>query len=187
MANETVITVIGNLTADPELRQTPGGGTVVNFTIASTPSHWDAKQNQWVDEDAMFLRCSAWDGRTLTLATNIAQSLTKGMRVIAQGRLRQRRYTDDQGVNRTATELRVDEIGTGLSRYQTVAERTKSGNGQPVRQGGYQGGFVGAQHNQPHPPSPQSQACEATQDPWGGHADYGTPQDEFNTNGEPDF
>ncbi len=115
MAGETVITVVGNLTADPELRYTQNGLPVANFTIASTPRNFDRAANEWKDGDALFLRASVWR----EFAEHVAGSLTKGMRVIAQGRLRQRSYQDREGNQRTAIELEVDEIGPSL-RYATA-------------------------------------------------------------------
>ncbi|MBO3663716.1 single-stranded DNA-binding protein [Microbacterium stercoris] len=115
MVGETVITVAGNLTADPELRYTQNGLPVVNFTIASTPRNFDRASNEWKDGEALFLRASVWR----EFAEHVAGSLTKGMRVIAQGRLRQRTYQDRDGNNRTAIELEVDEIGPSL-RYATA-------------------------------------------------------------------
>ncbi|MFC7942682.1 single-stranded DNA-binding protein [Microbacterium oxydans] len=115
MAGETVITVVGNLTADPELRFTQNGLPVANFTIASTPRIFDRAANEYKDGDALFLRASCWR----ELAEHVAGSLTKGTRVIAQGRLRQRSYQDREGNQRTAIELEVDEIGPSL-RYATA-------------------------------------------------------------------
>jgi len=115
MSGETVITVVGNLTADPELRYTQNGLAVVNFTIASTPKTFDRQANEWVDGDALFLRASAWR----EFAEHIAGSLTKGARVVAQGRLVQRSYRDREGQQRTSIELQVDEIGPSL-RYATA-------------------------------------------------------------------
>lgn len=115
MVGETVITVVGNLTADPELRYTQNGLPVANFTIASTPRTLDKASGEWKDGDALFLRCSVWR----EFAEHVAGSLTKGVRVIAQGRLRQRSYQDREGNNRTAIELEVDEIGPSL-RYATA-------------------------------------------------------------------
>ena len=115
MAGETVTTVVGNLTADPELRYTQNGLPVVNFTIASTPRSFDRTAQEWKDGEALFLRASCWR----EFAEHVAGSLTKGMRVIAQGRLRQRSYQDREGVQRTAIELEVDEIGPSL-RYATA-------------------------------------------------------------------
>lgn len=126
MAGETIITVVGNLTADPELRYTQNGLPVANLTIASTPRSFDRESNEWKDGDALFMRCSVWR----EFAEHVAGSLTKGMRVIAQGRLRQRSYQDRDGNNRTAIELEIDEIGPSL-RYATAqVTRAASSNGQ---------------------------------------------------------
>ena len=116
MAGETVITVVGNLTADPELRYTQSGLAVANFTIASTPRNFDRASNEWKDGEALFLRASCWR----EFAEHVASSLTKGSRVIAQGRLKQRSYDDRDGNKRTAIELEIDEIGPSL-RYATAA------------------------------------------------------------------
>ncbi|TLF33256.1 single-stranded DNA-binding protein [Microbacterium sp. 5K110] len=123
MANETIITVVGNAVADPELRYAQNGKPVANFTIASTPRAFDRQSNEWKDGDALFLRCSVWGDP----AEHVGQSITKGTRVIAQGRLKQRAYQDREGQNRTAIELEVDEIGPSL-RYAT-AQVTRSGGG----------------------------------------------------------
>jgi len=132
MAGDTVITVIGNLTADPELRFTQSGMAVANFTVASTPRTFDRQANEWKDGEALFLRCSIWRDA----AENVAESLEKGSRVVVQGRLKQRSYTDREGNNRTSIELDVEEIGPSL-RYAT-AKPTK------VQRGGG-GGFGGGQ------------------------------------------
>ncbi|WIB36079.1 single-stranded DNA-binding protein [Curtobacterium sp. MCJR17_043] len=125
MAGETVITVVGNLTADPELRYTQNGLAVANFTIASTPRTFDRQANEWKDGDALFLRASVWR----EFAEHVAGSLTKGSRVIAQGRLRQRSYQDREGQQRTSIELEVDEIGPSL-RYATAQiTRAPGGSG----------------------------------------------------------
>ena len=125
MAGETVITVVGNLTADPELRYTQNGLPVANFTIASTPRTFDRQANEWKDGEALFLRASVWRD----FAEHVAGSLTKGSRVIATGRLKQRSYQDREGNNRTAIELEVDEIGPSL-RYATAqVTRTQGGGG----------------------------------------------------------
>jgi single-strand DNA-binding protein len=125
MAGETVITVVGNLTADPELRYTQNGLPVANFTIASTPRTFDRQANEWKDGEALFLRASVWR----EFAEHVAGSLTKGARVIATGRLKQRSYQDREGNNRTAIELEVDEIGPSL-RYATAqVTRAASGGG----------------------------------------------------------
>ena len=153
MAGETVITIIGNLTADPELRTTSAGAQVASFTIASTPRSWNRNTNQFEDGQALFMRCSAWRD----LATHCAQSLAKGMRVIAQGRLQQRSYQAQDGSNRTVIELQVDEIGPFL-RYATAQV-------QKMQSGGYQGGNAnGGGYQQPQQAQQQSQA--PADDPW---------------------
>lgn len=115
MAGETLITVTGNLTGDPELRYTPSGTAVAGFTVASTPRTYDRQTGEWKDGEPLFLRCTIWRQP----AENVAESLTRGMRVIVTGRLRQRSYETSQGEKRTVTELDVDEIGPSL-RYATA-------------------------------------------------------------------
>lgn len=133
MAGETIITVVGNLTADPELRYTQGGLPVANFTIASTPRTFDRQANEWKDGEALFLRASVWR----EFAEHVAGSLTKGSRVVATGRLKQRSYQDREGNNRTSIELEIDEIGPSL-RYATAqvtrAASSGGGGGQPRAQ-----------------------------------------------------
>ena len=125
MAGETIITVVGNLTADPELRYTQNGLPVANFTIASTPRNFDRQANEWKDGEALFLRASVWR----EFAEHVAGSLTKGSRVIATGRLKQRSYETREGEKRTAIELEVDEIGPSL-RYATAQVTRAAGGGQ---------------------------------------------------------
>lgn len=110
MAGDTTITVIGNLTADPELRFTPAGAAVANFTVASTPRSFDKASGEWKDGDALFLRCSVWR----QAAENVAESLTRGARIIVSGRLVQRSYETKEGEKRTVMELQVDEVGPSL-------------------------------------------------------------------------
>ncbi len=126
MAGDTVITIIGNLTSEPELRWTPSGAAVANFTIASTPRTLDRQTQEWKDGEPLFLRCSVWR----QAAENVAESLTRGSRVMAQGRLRQRSFETKEGENRTVVELEVDEIGPSL-RYATatVTRVSRSGDG----------------------------------------------------------
>ncbi len=128
MAGETTITVVGNLTNDPELRFTPGGSAVANFTVASTPRVFDRESGSWRDGDALFLRCSLWR----EYAEHVAESLVRGTRVVAHGRLRQRSYDTKEGERRTVVELEVDEIGPAL-RYATAkvikASRPTGGEG----------------------------------------------------------
>jgi single-strand DNA-binding protein len=133
MAGETVITVIGNLTNDPELRFTPSGAAVASFTVASTPRTLDRNSNEWKDGEALFLRCSIWR----QAAENVAESLQKGARVIVQGRLKQRSFETREGEKRTVIELDVDEIGPSL-KYAT-AKVNKAGRGG----GGFSGGGGG--------------------------------------------
>ncbi|WP_454042259.1 single-stranded DNA-binding protein [Cellulosimicrobium sp. Marseille-Q8652] len=141
MAGDTVITVIGNLTGDPELRFTPAGAAVANFTVASTPRTFDRQSNEWKDGDTLFMRCSIWR----EAAENVAESLTKGMRVIVQGRLVQRSYETREGEKRTVVELQVDEIGPSL-RYASakVTRAQRSGGGGGGNFGGGGGGFGGS-------------------------------------------
>lgn len=123
MSNETRITVVGNLTADPELRFTPAGAAVASFTVASTPRRYDKTSEEWVDGDPLFLRCSAWRD----MAENTSQSLTKGARVIVTGNLKQRSY-ETPGGSRTVVELDVDDVGPSL-KYAS-ANVTKAGRSQ---------------------------------------------------------
>jgi single-strand DNA-binding protein len=146
MAGETIITVIGNLTNDPELRFTPGGDAVANFTIASTPRTFDRNSNEWKDGDPLFLRSSLWR----EAAQNAAETLTKGMRVIASGRLKQRSFEQD-GQKRTVIEFEVDEIGPSLKYANAKVNRTAKGNQpaqsqQPAQQPA-QGGWGGQPSN----------------------------------------
>ncbi len=124
MAGETVITVVGNLTADPELRFTPSGAAVASFTIASTPRTFDRNSNEWKDGEALFLRCSIWR----QAAENVAESLTRGMRVVATGRLKQRSYETREGEKRTVIELDVDEVGPSLKYASAKVNKTQRGS-----------------------------------------------------------
>mgnify|MGYP000258785546 CR=1 FL=1 len=149
MAGETVITVVGNLTADPEIRTIGSGAAVASFTIASTPRTWNRNSNQFEDGQALFLRCSAWRD----MAEHCAQSLSKGMRVIAQGRLQQRSYQAQDGSQRTVIEMQVDEIGPSL-RYATaqVTRQSSSGNGGFS---GNRGGYDQRQRGAARPSGPK--------------------------------
>jgi single-strand DNA-binding protein len=138
MAGETVITLIGNLTADPELRFTPSGAAVANFTVASTPRTFDRQSNEWRDGEAMFINCAVWR----QAAENVAESLQKGMRVIVQGRLKSRSYETREGERRTVFEIDVDEIGPAL-RYATAKVTRTSGGGQRGGGGSYGGNNSG--------------------------------------------
>lgn len=143
MAGETIITLVGNLTADPELRFTPSGAPVANFTVASTPRTFDRATSEWKDGDAMFINCSVWR----QAAENVAETLTKGMRVIVQGRLKSRSYETREGERRTVFEIEVDEVGPSL-RYATAKVNRTSGGGGGGG-GGYsqQGGSGGGDNN----------------------------------------
>lgn len=171
MAGETVITVVGNLTADPELRFTPNGAAVANFTVASTPRTFDRQTNEWKDGETLFLRCSIWR----EAAENVAESLTKGMRVVAQGRLKARSYQDRDGNNRTSWEMDVDEVGPSL-RYATAkvtrAQRGGGGGfggGQSAGGfGGDSGGFGGGSSQGGGWGGQQGGGNSAPQDPWSG-------------------
>ncbi|PZS35328.1 MAG: single-stranded DNA-binding protein, partial [Pseudonocardiales bacterium] len=125
MAGETIITVVGNLTADPELRFTPSGAAVANFTVASTPRTLDKATNEWKDGDALFLRCSVWR----QAAENVAESLQRGMRVVVQGRLKQRSYETKEGEKRTVYEMDVDEVGPSLKYATAKVNKTTRGGG----------------------------------------------------------
>lgn len=162
---ETVITIVGNLTADPELRTTGQGAQVASFTIANTPRQYNRQTGQYEDGDALFLRCSAWND----LAQHCIQSLSKGMRVIAQGRLKQHSYQAQDGTNRTVVELQVDEIGPSL-RYASPQPTVNTGVG-----GWSQRPQQSAQTQQP--------AAPPADDPWGAPA---ADQSSFGDFGKPD-
>jgi len=144
MAGDTVITVIGNLTADPDLRFTPSGAAVSNFTIASTPRMFDKTTNEWKDGEALFLRCSIWRQP----AEHVAESLTKGDRVIAQGRLKQRSYETNEGEKRTVVELEVDEIGPSL-KFRHVGHTVKAARSSAPAGGGDPWGSPPPQSDEP--------------------------------------
>jgi len=149
MAGDTVITVVGNLTSDPELRFTPSGAAVANFTVASTPRTLDRASGEWKDGEALFLRCNIWR----QAAENVAESLTRGARVVVQGRLKQRSFETKEGEKRTVVELEVDEIGPSL-RYAT-AKVNKVSRGGGDFGGGGGGGSRGGGGGMP------------ADDPWG--------------------
>ncbi len=148
MAGDTTLTVIGNLTADPELRFTPSGAAVANFTVASTPRFLDKQSGEWKDGEALFLRCNIWR----QAAENAAETLTRGMRVIVSGRLRQRSFETREGEKRTVVELEVDEIGPSL-RYATAKVNK-------VSRGSGSGGFGGSG-------SGSGSGGQSADDPWG--------------------
>ncbi|MGH3610222.1 MAG: single-stranded DNA-binding protein [Pseudonocardiaceae bacterium] len=153
MSGETILTIIGNLTNDPELRFTPSGQAVANFTVASTPRFFSKQDNGWKDGDALFMRCSIWREP----AENVAESLTRGARVIVTGRLKQRSYETREGEKRTVVELDVEEIGPAL-RYATVkiskAARGTGGGGGGYGSSGTGGGQTPA--DDPWSPAPRA-------------------------------
>lgn len=156
MAGETMVTVVGNLTADPELRYTQNGVAVANFTIASTPRMYDRQSGEWKDGEALFMRASVWR----EFAEHVASSLTKGARVVATGRLRQRSYETKEGEKRTSIELEVDEIGPSL-RYATAQVQRQAMTGKI-------GGAADEGWSAPN-------AGSATQDPWAQAAPMDAP------------
>lgn len=140
MSGETVITIVGNLVDDPELRFTPAGAAVAKFRIASTPRRFNKTTNEWEDGDALFLTCSVWR----QAAENVAESLSRGTRVIVQGRLKQRSYEDREGVKRTVYEIDVDEVGPTLARATAKVTKNPSGGGQTSSREGSGDPWAGA-------------------------------------------
>ena len=162
MSGETIITIVGNLTADPELRFTPSGAAVASFTVASTPRTFDKATSEWKDGDTLFMRCSIWR----EAAENVAESLTKGTRVIVQGRLVQRSFETREGEKRTVVEMQADEVGPSLK--SATAKVTRSQRQAPASGGASQqwgaSARVGAPKQQP------------ADDPWAtGAGNYGEP------------
>ncbi|MHA7275897.1 single-stranded DNA-binding protein [Arthrobacter sp. HLT1-21] len=171
MAGETLITVVGNLTSDPELRFTPSGSAVANFTIASTPRTFDRQSNEWKDGETLFLRASVWR----EAAENVAETLTKGTRVVAQGRLKSRSYDTKEGEKRTVMELEVDEIGPSLRYASAKVTRTqRSGGGGGGGFGGNSGGNSSGGNNSNSGwgggQQGGQQAQQPADDPWGAPA-----------------
>ena len=144
MAGDTVITIIGNITGDPELRFTPSGAAVANFTVASTPRAFDRQSNEWKDGETLFMRCSVWRDA----AENVAESLNRGTRVIVSGRLKSRSYETKEGEKRTVVEMEVDEVGPSLRYASAKVTKTQRGNGGGGF-GGQQGGSFGGQQEDP--------------------------------------
>ena len=182
MAGDTVITIVGNLTADPELRFTPSGAAVANFTVASTPRTFDRQANEWKDGETLFMRCSVWR----EAAENVAESLHRGTRVIVQGRLKSRSYDTKEGEKRTVVEMDVDEVGPSLryaSAKVTKAERSNpqqqqgqqpqgdpwATGGQPQQQGGW------GQQPQQGPPQQNRAPNPNPGAPWGNAPSYDEP------------
>ena len=177
MAGETIITVVGNLTADPELRYTQNGLAVANFTIASTPRTFDRQANEWKDGEALFLRASVWR----EFAEHVSKSLSKGSRVIAQGRLKQRSFETQQGEKRTVIELEVDEIGPSL-RYATAQVTRSQGGGAGRSSGGQGGGNQGGGFGQPQQVAdePWGQPAQQQAQPAAGGDVWGAPGTSYN-------
>ncbi|MBM6401287.1 single-stranded DNA-binding protein [Phycicoccus sonneratiae] len=163
MAGDTVITIIGNLTADPELRFTPSGAAVANFTVASTPRQFDRQSNEWKDGETLFMRCSIWRDA----AENVAESLHRGTRVLVSGRLKSRSYETKEGEKRTVMELEVDEVGPSLRYASAKVTKAERGGGSG---GGFGGGGGGFQQNDPWATggSAPQQGGGGQQGGWGG-------------------
>ncbi|OKK18240.1 single-stranded DNA-binding protein [Streptomyces sp. CB00455] len=173
MAGETVITVVGNLVDDPELRFTPSGAAVAKFRVASTPRIFDKQTNEWKDGEGLFLTCSVWR----QAAENVAESLQRGMRVIVQGRLKQRSYEDREGVKRTVYELDVEEVGPSLKSATAKVAKTSGRGGQGGYGGGgqQQGGGGGNWGGAPAAGAPQGGGAPSD-DPWASSAPAGGQQ-----------
>jgi single-strand DNA-binding protein len=139
MAGETLITIVGNITNDPELRFTPSGAAVANFTVASTPRTFDRQSNEWKDGETLFMRCSVWRDA----AENVAESLQRGTRVIVSGRLKSRTFDTKEGDRRTVIELDVDEVGPSLRYASAKVTKTSRGSGGGGGFGGSSGGYGG--------------------------------------------
>ena len=170
MAGDTVITIIGNITGDPELRFTPSGAAVANFTVASTPRAFDRQSNEWKDGETLFMRCSVWRDA----AENVAESLNRGTRVIVSGRLKSRSYETKEGEKRTVIEMEVDEVGPSLRYASAKVTKTQRGNG---------GGGFGGQHG-------VSSGGQQQEDPWAtgpgqGAAGGGQPVGQGGWGGQP--
>ncbi|MGK4582091.1 single-stranded DNA-binding protein [Kitasatospora sp. HPMI-4] len=174
MAGETVITLVGNLVDDPELRFTPSGAAVAKFRIASTPRTFDRQTNEWKDGESLFLTCNVWRQP----AENVAESLQRGMRVIVQGRLRQRSYETKEGEKRTVFEVEVDEVGPSL-RSATAKVTRANRSGGPGGQGGFGGqqggGGYGGQQGGGWGGQPGGQSAPSD-DPWASSAPSGGSQ-----------
>lgn len=177
MSGETIITVVGNLTSDPELRFTPSGSAVASFTIASTPRSFDRQSNEWKDGEALFLRCSIWR----EAAENVAETLTKGMRVIAQGQLKSRSYETKEGDRRTVMELQVEEIGPSLRFAHAKVQRATRQHQTQGNGWNNQAPQNRAQNTQPGP------ASSSTPDPWTPPANSGWEIQDNPISDEPPF
>ncbi len=162
MAGDTIITIVGNLTNDPELRFTPSGAAVANFTVASTPRSFDRNSNEWKDGETLFMRCSVWR----EAAENVAESLTRGTAVIVQGRLQSRTFDTKEGEKRTVVELACDEIGPSLRRATAKVTRAQRGGGGGGFSGGGGGGNSGGGGQQGGGWGGNAPASSQQDDPW---------------------
>lgn len=177
MAGDTTITIIGNLTGDPELRFTPSGAAVANFTIASTPRTFDKNANEWKDGETLFMRCSVWRDQ----AENVAESLVRGLKVIASGRLKSRSYETKEGEKRTVVEMDVDEIGPSLRNATAKVNKTQR-TGQ--QQGG---GWGGQQSAQDDPWATGGQQSQQQQGGWGNAPQGGAQRGGWGQGGSPSY
>jgi single-strand DNA-binding protein len=183
MAGETTITIVGNLTGDPELRFTPSGAAVANFTVASTPRTFDRQSNEWKDGETLFMRCSIWR----EAAENVAESLQRGTRVVVTGRLKSRSYETKEGEKRTVVEMDVDEVGPSL-RYANakVTKTQRSGDsGGGFGGGGSYGGNSGQQQSDPWATGGSAPQGGGQQGGWGGNQGGGGQQSGGNPSGGP--
>jgi len=164
MAGEPVVTIVGNLTGDPELRFTPSGAAVANFTVASTPRTFDRQSNEWKEGETLFMRCSIWRDP----AENVAESLTRGMRVIVNGRIKSRSYEKD-GVKHTVIEMDVDEVGPSLRYANAKVNKVTRAGAQEQQWGGQAAGdpWASPQQQSTNPPQ-QEQQSTPPQQQWGG-------------------
>lgn len=177
MAGDTVITIVGNLTNDPELRFTPSGAAVANFTVASTPRSFDKNSNEWKDGETLFMRCSVWR----EVAENVAESLHRGTAVIVQGRLQSRSYETKEGEKRTVVELACDEVGPSLRRATAKVTKAQRGGGGGGQQGGWSGAAAasgGQPADDPWATSPSGGTAPSPGGGFGGGQQGGTSHDD---------
>jgi len=174
MAGDTIITIVGNLTNDPELRFTPSGAAVANFTVASTPRSFDKNSNEWKDGETLFMRCSVWR----EAAENVAESLTRGTAVIVSGRLQSRTFETKEGEKRTVIELACDEVGPSLRRATAKVTKAQRGGGGGFSGGGGQGGNAGGggqQGGQGGWSGAPASGGQQADDPWATGPSAGSP------------
>lgn len=179
MAGDTVITIVGNVTGDPELRFTPSGAAVANFTVASTPRAFDRQTNEWKDGETLFMRCSVWRDA----AENVAESIQRGARIIVTGRLKSRSYETKEGEKRTVIEMEVDEVGPSL-RYATAkVNKTQRGGSGGGFGGQAAGGYAAAQEADPWATGPAAAPSQGGGQ--GGQSGYGQPAPAAPAQGQP--